>query len=157
MESSEPEGEGISVNTLNRLIGISSQLSVLNEKLRTELQDSRQSSRELLNMLDTSKKELDGLRQELGILKQELEVSRNSSMELLIKAENSQSESAALQAALRKAESSLMSLELSFAAYREAAEDRINVLSRQNRLLKWGCTAAGILAVGFGTAFFIGK
>ena len=68
-------------------------------------------------------------------------------------AESSQTELTALQTALRKAESSLMSLELSFAACRQTAETRINTLERQNRLWKWGCIAAGVLAVGFGTAF----
>jgi predicted nucleic acid-binding Zn-ribbon protein len=106
-------------------------------------------------MLESSRRELDGLRQELSFLEQELEALRKNSTELLIRAESSQTELAALQAALRKAESSLMSLEISFAAYQRAAEDKIDALSRENRLWKWGCAAAGILAVGFGTAFMI--
>jgi len=137
-------------NALSRLIGISTQLSTLNEELRNELQGSRQSSRVLQNMLETSKRELEELRTELGVL-------QISSMELLIKAENSQTELTGLQDALRKAESSLMSLELSWAAYRESTERRINVLSREKTLWKWGCIAAGVLAAGFGTAFAVAR
>jgi predicted nucleic acid-binding Zn-ribbon protein len=101
-------------------------------------------------MLETSRLELEEL-------KRELEALRISSTELLAAAENSQTELTALGAALRKAESSLMSLELSFAAYREAAEGRIKTLSKEKRLWKWGCIAAGVLAAGFGTAFFVGR
>ena len=150
MESGEAGNPHSSGNALSRLIEISAQLSTLNEKLRSELQDSRRSSRELQTMLETSKQEFDELRRELEIL-------RNTSMELLIAAEHSQTELTALQAALRKAESSLMSLELSFAAYREAAERRIYSLERQNRFWKWGCVAAGALAAGFGIALLTGR
>ena len=135
---------------LNRLIGISTQLSNLNERLRSELQDSKRNSLELQSMLEDSKRELEELRQELEAL-------RNSSKELLSAAENSQTELAALMTALRKAESSLMSLEISFAAYREAAESRISSLERKNKLLKWGFIATGVLAAGFGTAFLIAR
>jgi len=135
---------------LNRLIEISAQLSTLNAKLQNELQDSKRNSRELQTMLETSRKELEGLRQELTEL-------HNTSGELLNKAENSQMELTALQEALRKAESSLMSLELSFSAYRETAENRINKLENENRLWKWGCIAAGVLAAGFGAAFLVGR
>ena len=143
---------GNSGNALNRLLEISTQLSTLNEKLQNELSDSRLNSRELQNMLEASKLELEELRLELGSLKQELKVLQNTSAELLIAAENSQSELAGLQTALRKAESSLMSLELSFADYRETAEKRISVLTREKRLWKWGCIIAGVLAAGCGTA-----
>ena len=142
------ENEGNSENALNRLIEISTQLSTLNERLRIELQDSRQSSRELQSMLEASRKELETLRGELETL-------HSSSTELLTKAENSQTELAALRTALRKAESSLMSLELSFEAYRESAERRIDTLAKQGRLWKWGCIGAGVLAAGFGTAFLL--
>ena len=145
-----PGTKGSSGNALNRLIEISGQLSTLNERLEKELQDSRQSSRELQTMLEASRRELGGLRHELEAL-------QSTSTELLIAAENSQTELTALQAALRKAESSLMSLELSFTAYREEAERRINSLQRQNRLWKWGCIGAGILAAGFGTALLLGR
>ena len=155
LDSGAAPNEGSSANALNGLIGISAQLSDLNERLRNELQDSRQSSRELQNMLETSKQELEELRGELGVLAQELKVLRNSSTELLIKAENSQTELTGLQGALRKAESSLMSLEISWAAYRDSAERRISGLERQKRLWKWGCIAAGVLAAGFGTAFAV--
>jgi len=150
LDSGAAVNEGNSGNGLNRLIGISTQLSVLNERLRNELQDSRQNSRELLNMLEASKQELEELRSELGVL-------QNSSTELLIKAEYSQTELTGLQEALRKAEYSLMSLELSWAAYRESAERSINILSRKKTFWKWSCIAAGVLAAGFGTAFVAGR
>jgi len=137
-------------SALNRLIEISTQLSSLNERLSEELQNSRQSSWELQIMLESSKKELEELRQELAVL-------RNSSMELLTKAENSQTELTTLEEALRKAGSSLMSLELSFASYREAAEGRIKTLEKEKRLWKWGGIAAGVLAAGFGFAFLAGR
>ena len=146
-DSAETENGSSSGNALNRLIEISGQLSILNGKLQNELQDSKRSSRELQITLEASKRELDGLRQELEVL-------RNTSTELLTAAENSQTELTALQGALRKAESSLTSLELSFAAYREVSEKRAAGLEKKNRLLKWGFAAAGILAAGFGTAFF---
>jgi len=157
LESGKTGNEGISGSALNRLIEISGQLSTLNERLQNELQDSRRSSRELQTMLESSKRELDGLRLELGTLKQELETLRNNSAELQTAAENSQTELAAVLAALRKAESSLTSLELSFDAYRQAAEKRINSLEKQNRFWKWGCVAAGVLAAGFGTALLAGR
>ena len=144
-----------SENALSRLIEISGQLSNLNEKLRSQLQDSRQSSRELQGMLEASRRELEGHRQELEALKQELKVLHSTSTELLTAAENSRTELTALETALRTAESSLTSLELSFAAYRQEAEKRINTLTREKRLWKWGCIAAGVLAVGFGTAFLV--
>jgi hypothetical protein len=58
---------------------------------------------------------------------------------------------------LSKAESSLTSLEISFAAYREAAETGIKRLERENRLWKWGCIASGVLAAGFVTAFAVSR
>ncbi|MCL2094211.1 MAG: hypothetical protein FWH12_08495 [Treponema sp.] len=140
----------ISESALNRLIEISSQLSTLNERLQTELLDSRRSSMDLQNMLDSSRQELDELRTELTYL-------RSSSEELLITAESSQRELTGLLLALRRAESSLMSLELSFTAYRETAEGRIRTLERENRLWKWGCAAAGVLAGGLGAAFLLGR
>ena len=139
-----------SENALSRLIEISAQLSTLNERLREELQDSRRSSRELQNMLESSRRELETLRSELEVL-------HNSSRRLLSGAENSQTESAGLLTALRKAEASLMSLELSFTAYRETAEGRIKTLEREKTLLKWGCVCAGALAAGFGTAYLLAR
>jgi len=137
-------------NTLNRLTEISTQLSVLNERLREELQDSRRNSMELETMLEASRKEL-------GELRRELEALQTTSTGLLSAAENSLTELNGLQAALRKAESSLTSLELSFAAYRQASERRISSLQRQNRLWRWGCAAAGIFAAGFGAAALINR
>ena len=144
----EQENQENSGNALNRLIEISDQLSKLNEKLRNELQDSRQNSRELQIMLEGSRQELNGLRQELEIL-------RNASMELLSKAEKSLSESTELETALKRAESSLVSLELSFALYREKAEQKILRLEKQGKFWKWGCVIAGVLAAGLGTAMII--
>jgi hypothetical protein len=60
-------------------------------------------------------------------------------------------------AALRKAESSLVSLEQSFAAYRLTAEQRITRLESENRLLKWGFIAAGVLATGLGTILILSR
>ena len=140
------EKANVSGLTLNRLIEISGQLSTLNGKLASELQDSRRNSRELLNMLEASKPELEGL-------KRELEALRNSSTELLTRAESSETELTALQEALRTAGSSLMSLELSFASYREEANRQISVLKRKNNIWKWTCIALGIAGAGLGTAF----
>jgi len=139
-----------SESALSRLIEISDQLSSLNERLRGELQDSRQSSRDLQIRLEASRKELEELRQELAEL-------QSNSMGLLLKAENSQKELAELLTALRTAESSLTSLGLSFAAYSETAEKRINTLEKSNRLWKYGCIAAGAIAAGFAIAFFAGR
>ena len=144
----EPENPEYSRSALNRLIEISNQLSRLNEKLRNELQDSRQNSWELQIMLEASRQELDGLRQELEIL-------RNVSMELLNKAQSSLLESTELVTVLKKAESSLMNLELSFSLYRETAERKISSLEKQNKVWKWGCIAAGVLAAGLGTTLVI--
>ena len=135
-----------SASALNRLIEISQLLSTLNSKLQNELHDSMRSSRELQSLLESSKAELDTLRAELEFL-------RITSTELLGKMEKSQTASTELMTALRKAESSLMSLDLSFTAYRETADNRIRSLERQNKFWKIGCIAAGILAAGFGAAF----
>ncbi|MCL2478099.1 MAG: hypothetical protein FWF22_01255 [Treponema sp.] len=135
---------------LNRLIGISDQLSALNERLRIELQDSIQNSRELQNMLEASKQELDGL-------KVELETLRISSAELLSRAESSQSESKELMTDLKKAESSLQSLDLSFGNYRTTAEQKITSLENENKFWKIGLFAAGIIAAGFGVAFVLAR
>ena len=156
-QSAGPGSEGNSESALNRLIGISTQLSALNERLQGELQDSRQNSRQLQSMLEDSRRELEGLRQELWALKQELQALQTSSTALLAAAENSQTELTVLQEALRRAEFSLMNLEISFAAYRQTSQARINRLQRENRLYKWGCAAAGVLAAGLGTAFLLGR
>ena len=150
LEAQESAGTENSSDALSRLIEISTQLSTLNEKLQSELQGSRQSSRELQIMLEASKKELEELRLELQVL-------RSTSAGLLLKAESSQTELTALLAALRKAESSLMSLELSFAAYRQSTEKRIATLEKRNRFWKWGCIGAGIFAAGLGTAMILGR
>ena len=142
---------------LSRLIEISTQLSALNERLERELQDSRRSSSSLQNMLEASKKELNGLRLELGVLRQELETLQWRSTELSTSLLSSQTELSALKTALKKAESSLMSLELSFLLYREASEGRIKSLTRERTLWKYACIAAGVLAAGFGAMLLSGR
>ena len=136
--------------TLNRLIEISEQLSILNANLRSELLDSRQNSRELQNMLEASKQELDEMRRELETL-------RNVSGELLSKAEYSVTESTELITALRRAEFSLVSLEQSFTIYRTQAESIISSLEKENRLWKWGFIVAGVLAAGLTTGLVISQ
>ena len=134
-----------SESTLNRLIEISTQLLQLNEKLEYELTRSRQNSYELESLLHTSRAEID-------VLREALEVSLQTSNMLQNAAENSLVELNSLAAALRIAESSLTNLEHSFAGYRKTAENKIVSLQRRNRLLKWGCIAAGVLVAGFGAA-----
>ena len=151
--SLEPAENTIPQNSeaaLNRLTEISNQLSALNTRLRSELSNSRQNSRELQFMLEASKQELDALRQELTIL-------QITSAQLSDRAENSQRELTELLTALKKAESSLLSLELSFEAYRQTAEQRIQGLEKENMYWKIGFIAAGVLAAGFGAAFLAGK
>ena len=152
---SDPAGSGdnstgSSQNELSRLIGISTRLAELNERLRTELADSRRNSAELSNTLGASKTELD-------TLKAELEALRQTSTALLNRAELSNQELNGLREALRRAESSLTSLEQSFGAYRMTAESRIARLERSGRLFKYGFIAAAVLAVGGWTAFAIGR
>jgi chromosome segregation ATPase len=147
----DSEGSGTdsaenSPRALSRLTEISTRLAQLNETLRNELEDSRKSSQELRATLEKSKNELDGLRIELEAL-------RRSSAELLNRAELSSQESEGLREALTKAESSLTSLELSFAAYRMSAEGRIEYLERNSRLYKYAFFAAAFLALGGWTAY----
>jgi chromosome segregation ATPase len=142
-ESAESSG-----NELPRLIEISTRLAQLNERLRTELADSKKSSQELLNMLNESRRELADLRNELENLRQ-------ASTGLLSSAETSSQESEALKSALTKAESSLQNLETSFNAYRMTAEGRIAYLERSRTILKYGIVIGAVLAIGGWTAFAI--
>jgi hypothetical protein len=147
----EPDGSGNdsagnSPNELSRLIEISARLSEINGRLRSELEDSRKNSAELSNMLTASKRELDGL-------KTELETLRMTSTGLLNKAELSSQESSGLREALKKAESSLTSLELSFGTYRTAAEKRIALLEKSGRFFKYGFFAGAFLALSGWAAF----
>jgi chromosome segregation ATPase len=147
---SEPGGNGLnSENTLERLIGISARLAELNERLRNELEDSRKNSQELRNMLEKS-------REEAGVLRAELEYLRTASTGLLNRADGSLTELAALREALLKAESSLTSLEQSFAAYRQAAELKIADLERSHKFYKIGFFAALIFALGGAAAAAVG-
>jgi chromosome segregation ATPase len=133
---------------LTRLLEISARLSGLNERLRIELEDSRKNSTELLATLETSRNELEQLRQELAPL-------RRNSLELLSRAEKSEQELSGLKSALRKAESSLVSLDLSYGAYKTTAEARITRLERSGRWLKYAVIGALALAVGGWTAFAV--
>jgi predicted nucleic acid-binding Zn-ribbon protein len=139
---------GISASELSRLIGISTQLASLNERLRNELSGSRKNSAELSNMLNASMTELEALRAELELL-------RRTSEGLLSTAEKSNQESEGLKIALTKAESSLASLEQSFSAYRMTAEKRIQNLERSNRFRKYGFITAAVLAVSGWAAFAV--
>jgi chromosome segregation ATPase len=146
----ETNSTGNSRNELSRLIEISTRLAGLNERLRTELADSRRNSAELSNMLGASKTELDTLRAELEAL-------RLTSTGLLNKAELSNQELNGLREALRRAESSLTSLEQSFGAYRMTAESRIAHLERSGRVFKYGFIAAAVLGIGGWTAFALSR
>jgi predicted nucleic acid-binding Zn-ribbon protein len=101
-----------------------------------------------LATLETSRNELEQLKQELAPL-------RNSSTELLSRAEKSEQELSGLKTALRKAESSLVSLDLSYGAYKTAAEARITRLERSGQWLKYALIGAAAIAVGGWTAFAV--
>jgi predicted nucleic acid-binding Zn-ribbon protein len=136
------DGSGIgSGSELERLIGISERLGELNRMLRSELDDSRKSSEELRLMLARSRGELDAL-------KAELEQLRTASTGLLSRADGSQTELTGLREALTKADSSLTSLERSFAAYRQTAELRIASLERSRNGYRIAFFAAAGLALG---------
>ena len=121
---SETQGTGsVSGSELSRLIEISNQLASLNERLRSELEDSRKSSLNLRDTLGKSKEELDAL-------KAELEGLRAASTALLSTQEESLADLDLLRTALTKAGSSLTSLEHSFAAYRQTAELQITRLEK---------------------------
>jgi predicted nucleic acid-binding Zn-ribbon protein len=139
---SEADGNGTgSGNELERLIGISTRLGELNTTLRNELDGSRRNSEELRLMLTKSKTELDALRAELEQL-------RRASTALSNTAGISQTELTALQTALMKAESSLKSLEQSFAAYRQTAELRIASLERSRNGYRIAFFTAAAFAIG---------
>jgi chromosome segregation ATPase len=133
---------------LTRLLEISARLGELNETLRKELESSRKNSTELLATLETSRNELERL-------KQELEPLRINSTELLRRAEKSERELSGLRAALRKAESSLVSLDLSYGAYKTTAEARITRLERSGRWWKYAVIGAAAIAAGGWTAFAV--
>jgi septal ring factor EnvC (AmiA/AmiB activator) len=131
---------------LSRLIEISTRLSEINETLRNELEDSRKTSTELYTTLETSKRELERS-------KAELERLRMNSTRLLETAQNSEQVLSGLREALRKAENSLMNLELSWEGYRITAENRIAALERRARVYPWALAAAALLAAAGWTAF----
>jgi septal ring factor EnvC (AmiA/AmiB activator) len=123
LELKPEENVNASGNELSRLIEISNQLALLNEKLRSELEDSRKNSQSLRDTLGKSKEELD-------VLKLELAQLQTASKALLSTQAESQTDLTLLQAALTKADSSLTSLEQSFAAYRQTAELQITRLEK---------------------------
>jgi uncharacterized coiled-coil DUF342 family protein len=135
-------------NELSRLLEISTRLVSLNEKLRSELADSKKNSAELSNMLSASKGELETLRKELEDL-------RKTSAALMSGAEHSNRESDGLREALTKAGNSLRNLEQSFENYRMHAEARIAYLEGRNRLFKYGFAGALVLAASGWIAFGI--
>ncbi|MDR1252832.1 MAG: hypothetical protein LBK62_11820 [Treponema sp.] len=151
LESGQTVSGSVSENELSRLIEISNQLVDLNEKLRSELEDSRKNSKSLQDTLGKSKEELDALRTELEHL-------RTASTALLNTQEKSQTDLALLQTALTKAESSLTSLEQSFAAYRQTAELQIARLEKARGgwrvafLAACGAALAGVITAAAVTA-----
>lgn len=143
--SQSSQGGGASTSfeaELSRLAEISTRLSSLNERLRTELEASKRSSEELEDSLVRSSSELEGLRREF-------EDSRRISNELASRAERSEMESTELRAALTRAEDSLRSLERSFEAYRLEAEARIR------RLVTWRWIWAAAAAAGWALALIV--
>jgi septal ring factor EnvC (AmiA/AmiB activator) len=135
-------------SALSRLLEISTRLGELNETLRNELESSRRNSTELSATLETSRRELERL-------KAELEPLRMNSIQLLEAAQNSEQELNGLREALRKAESSLMSLELSWEAYRLSAESRIAGLERKARTYRWALVVAALIGVGGWSAYLL--
>jgi chromosome segregation ATPase len=138
----EPEQE------LSRLLEISTRLTALNEQLRRELEDSRKNSAELQRMLETSKAELEALKSEFSPF-------QTHSTELLQAARNSERELSGLRTALRQAESSLMSLEGSWAAYRSETSQQLAASKRRTRFYQYGFIAGLILSLAGWTAFAV--
>jgi predicted nucleic acid-binding Zn-ribbon protein len=148
-EGATPGNGNGSGNEVQRLIEISTRLAELNTTLRNELDGSRRNSEDLQLTLGKSKNELDTLRTELEQL-------RTASTMLLSKAEGSQTELTALREALTKAESSLTSLEQSFAAYRQTAELKIAGLEKSRRFYRTAFFTAAAFALGGITMGIIG-
>ncbi|MBL8967354.1 MAG: hypothetical protein JNG85_10105 [Spirochaetaceae bacterium] len=128
----------VSTSELARLAEISTRLGALNERLKSELADSKRSSTELAALLESSRLELEDLRSEL-------ESSRRISTELGERAASSASELTGLRTALTKADDSLRNLESSFEAYRRAAEATIRRVEL-GRTAAVAAAAAGWLA-----------
>jgi predicted nucleic acid-binding Zn-ribbon protein len=99
-------------------------------------------------MLEKSKNELE-------LLRTELEPLRNSSTALRTAALRSERELNELRAALRKAETSLMNLELSYSAYRTAAESRLTQTKKTNRIFRYVTISVSIAAAAGWAAFAI--
>ena len=135
------EPRRISASELERLAEISRRLLLLNERLKTELEDSRRSSEDLAALLESSRRELEALRLEL-------EASRTISTGLASRAESSERDSASLREALTRAQVSLESSTTSFEAYRRAAEARLRRAERGKRLLALAAASGWAAALG---------
>ena len=135
------EPRRISASELERLAEISRRLSLINERLKTELEDSRRSSEDLAALLESSRRELEALRLEL-------EASRTISTGLASRAESSERDSASLREALTRAQVSLESSTTSFEAYRRAAEARLRRAERGKRLLALAAASGWAAALG---------
>jgi septal ring factor EnvC (AmiA/AmiB activator) len=133
---------------LTRLLEISTRLSELNEQLRNELDGSRRNSTELSAMLEKSRNELERL-------KAELEPLRNNSTALQTTALRSERELNGLRIALRKAETSLMNLEISYSAYRKTTESQLTQIKKNNRVFRYITIGVSITAIAGWTAFGI--
>jgi septal ring factor EnvC (AmiA/AmiB activator) len=131
---------------LTRLLEISTRLSELNEQLRNELDSSRRNSTELSTMLEKSRNELERL-------KAELEPLRNNSTALQTTASRSEQELNGLRTALKKAETSLMNLEISYSAYKKTTESQLSQIKKINRVFRYLTIGIGVTAIAGWTAF----
>ncbi len=144
-EEPKPAGKNYE-NELLQLSEISTKLAKLNERLKSELENSRKNSSELEIRLSESKTELEQLRAELETL-------RNSSNELRQSAEISLQESVQLKDSLQKTESSLESLEQSFNDYKLKAEQELNRLEQSRKRYRFLAMLMATLAVSSWAAF----
>jgi hypothetical protein len=98
---------------------------------------------------------LEKSRNELELLRSELEPLRNTSTALLNAALQSEQELIALKTALRKAETSLMSLEQSYSIYKTATESRLARTNKTNRVFRYVTITLGAAALAGWTAFAV--
>jgi hypothetical protein len=80
---------------------------------------------------------------------------RNNSTALLTAALKSERELNELRAALRKAETSLMSLELSYSTYRTETESRLARTDKTSRVFRYLAISLGAAALAGWTAFAV--
>jgi predicted nucleic acid-binding Zn-ribbon protein len=98
---------------------------------------------------------LEKSRNELELLRTELEPLRNTSTALRNAASQSEQELTALKTALRKAETSLMNLEISYSAYRTATESQLARTNKTNRVFRYVALTLGAAALAGWTAFAV--